>query len=148
MTHVTRRLTAKNRDQLRNPMLGNRVWATSTFLPSTYASEIEHRVWTNKCQLSQIDPRCKIVRRIELDNRCDKLQRSSVGARRHCQLSRPRTVQFITLRASTFLELSWYQTHFDDRYAVAKFSKSRVLSKVPDWSTHILEVPELPYNAV
>jgi len=27
MTHVTCRLTAKNRDQLRNPMLGNRVLA-------------------------------------------------------------------------------------------------------------------------
>ena len=27
MTHVTCRLTAKNRDQLRNPTLGNRVWA-------------------------------------------------------------------------------------------------------------------------
>jgi len=31
MTHVTCRLTAKNRNQLRNPTLGNRVWAT--FLP-------------------------------------------------------------------------------------------------------------------
>ena len=31
MTHVTSRLTAKNRDQLRNPTLGNRVWATYTF---------------------------------------------------------------------------------------------------------------------
>jgi len=31
MTHVTRRLTAKNRDQLRNPALGNRVRATFTF---------------------------------------------------------------------------------------------------------------------
>jgi len=31
MTHVTRRLTAKNRDQLRDPTLGNRVWATFTF---------------------------------------------------------------------------------------------------------------------
>ena len=31
MTHVTCRLTAKNQDQLRNPTLGNRVWAT--FLP-------------------------------------------------------------------------------------------------------------------
>ena len=31
MTHVTCRLTAKNRDQLRNPTLGNRVWATFTF---------------------------------------------------------------------------------------------------------------------
>jgi len=31
MTHVTFRLTAKNRDQLRNPMLGSGVWATFTF---------------------------------------------------------------------------------------------------------------------
>ena len=30
MTHVTCRLTAKNQDQLRNPTLGNRVWATFT----------------------------------------------------------------------------------------------------------------------
>ena len=28
MTHVTCRLAAKNRDQLRNRTLGNRVWAT------------------------------------------------------------------------------------------------------------------------
>jgi len=32
MTHVTCSLTAKNRDQLRNPTLGNRVWATFTFI--------------------------------------------------------------------------------------------------------------------
>ena len=31
MTHVICRLTAKNRDQLQNPMFGNRVWATFTF---------------------------------------------------------------------------------------------------------------------
>ena len=31
MTHVTCRLTAKNRDQLRNPTLGNRVWAAFTY---------------------------------------------------------------------------------------------------------------------
>jgi len=31
MTHVTCRLTEKNRDQLRKPTLGNRVWATFTF---------------------------------------------------------------------------------------------------------------------
>ena len=35
MTRVTYRLTAKNRDQLRNLTLGNRVWATFTFLPFT-----------------------------------------------------------------------------------------------------------------
>jgi len=32
MTHVTCMLTAKNRDQRRNPTLGNRVWAAFTFL--------------------------------------------------------------------------------------------------------------------
>jgi len=31
MTHVTCRPNAKNRDQLRNPTLGNQVWATFTF---------------------------------------------------------------------------------------------------------------------
>jgi len=37
---------------------------------------------------------------------------------------------------------------FDDRYAVAKFSKSSVWSKVPEGSTLIFEVPEFPYNTV
>ena len=32
MTHVTCRLTAKNRDKLRKHTLGNRVWAIFTFL--------------------------------------------------------------------------------------------------------------------
>jgi len=32
ITHVTCRLTTKNRDQLRNPTFGNRVLATFTFL--------------------------------------------------------------------------------------------------------------------
>ena len=38
MTHVTCRLTAKNRDQLRNPTLGNGVWSmgyTFTFFIMT-----------------------------------------------------------------------------------------------------------------
>jgi len=38
MTYVTCRLTAKNRDQLRNPTLGNQVWATCTFLVSVCLS--------------------------------------------------------------------------------------------------------------
>jgi len=38
MTHVTCRLTAKNRDQLRYPTLGNRVWVTFTFLHLSLAS--------------------------------------------------------------------------------------------------------------
>ena len=32
-SHVTCRLTANNRDQLWNPTLGNKIWATFTFLP-------------------------------------------------------------------------------------------------------------------
>ena len=43
MTHDTCRLTAKNRDQLRNPMLGNRVWATFTFLDPSQASDSDVR---------------------------------------------------------------------------------------------------------
>jgi len=36
MTHVTCRLTAKNRDYPRNPTLGNRIWAALLFtLPPT-----------------------------------------------------------------------------------------------------------------
>ena len=49
MTHVTRRLTAKNRDQPRNRTLGNRVWATFIFLPCTclFAScAVWAAVWT------------------------------------------------------------------------------------------------------
>jgi len=39
MTHVTCRLTAKNRDQLRKPTLGNRVSASFTFTTKTTDEE-------------------------------------------------------------------------------------------------------------
>ena len=39
MTHVTRRLTAKNRDRLRNPTLGNRVWENFTFIHISIGSQ-------------------------------------------------------------------------------------------------------------
>jgi len=44
MTHVTCRLAAKNRDQLRNPTLGNRVWATFTFLLSNAVTRLSVRL--------------------------------------------------------------------------------------------------------
>ena len=45
MTYFTCRLTAKNRDQLRNPTLGSRVWATFTFLqPAIVVSEAYERL--------------------------------------------------------------------------------------------------------
>jgi len=53
MTYVTCRLTAKNQDQLRNPTLGNRVWATFLFLVevmSANVSNIYHFLVGRKCQ--------------------------------------------------------------------------------------------------
>ena len=46
MTYVTCRLTAKNRDQLRNPTLSYRVWATFTFfIPSPPYPRASAVVW-------------------------------------------------------------------------------------------------------
>ena len=46
MIHVTCRLTAKNRDQLWNPTLGNRVWATFIFFTdTTQIAELDVRYW-------------------------------------------------------------------------------------------------------
>ena len=78
-----------------------------------------------------IDPHDNVVLWTALDDLCDKLQWSSVGARRYYQLSWSTTAQFITLWASTFLELS-------PEFA-AKF-KSEV--------TLFLKIPEFPYNIV
>jgi len=47
MTHVTCRLTAKNRDQLRNPMLGNRVWVTFTFFSAFLSLDLFSLMFTN-----------------------------------------------------------------------------------------------------
>ena len=52
MTHVTCRLTAKNRDQLRNPTLGNRVWATFTFFT------VGDRVWATFTYLNATSAFC------------------------------------------------------------------------------------------
>jgi len=148
MTDVTRRLTAMYRDHLRNPTLGNRLWATFFTRVSRYQKgkpiwilpkqetvsgsgtswairkqsaprsrqmtrpAPHHSVFTgrilflppnqqcqstegtgrrrsnkniieytvNKHQLWRIGPRDKIVLQTELDDLCDKLQWSSVGA--------------------------------------------------------------------
>ena len=53
MTHVTYRLTAKNRDQFRNPTLGNRVWATFTFfIADVQAAKI--KIKQNECEIKQM----------------------------------------------------------------------------------------------
>ena len=46
MTHVACRLTAKNRDQLRNPTVGNRVWATF------FSPPVKFRPVNSPCPLS------------------------------------------------------------------------------------------------
>jgi len=53
MTHVTYRLTAKNRGQLWNPMLGNRVQAT--FLRTLNPEKIRHK---NLTDLPTLPVRC------------------------------------------------------------------------------------------
>ena len=50
MAHVTCRLAAKNRDQLRNPTLGNRVWAT--FLPELVAASLVWSLSSLLCSVS------------------------------------------------------------------------------------------------
>ena len=44
MIHLTCRLTAKNRDQLHDPTLGNRVWATFTFYSTGRETSREGRL--------------------------------------------------------------------------------------------------------
>jgi len=51
MTHVTCRLTAKNRDQLRNPTLGSQVWATFTF---TLNIAVDERLQTSEIRLQDL----------------------------------------------------------------------------------------------
>ena len=58
MTHVTCRLTAKNRDLLRNPTLGNRLRATSAFLHVCVGAVLPrgaHAKLTHKSVLSVVN---------------------------------------------------------------------------------------------
>jgi len=54
MIHVTCRLTVKNRGQLRDPTLGNRVWATSTFFTRVSSVQFMRREQTLRDQYSQV----------------------------------------------------------------------------------------------
>ena len=49
MAHVICRLTAKNRDQLQNPPLDSRVWATFTFLRVKYGASLGNSPGGRKC---------------------------------------------------------------------------------------------------
>jgi len=57
MTHVTCRLTAKNRDQLRNPTLGSRVWATFSFFITCSVIDFPAQVRQDSVTLSWTAPK-------------------------------------------------------------------------------------------
>ena len=86
MTYVTCRLTAKNRNQLRNPTLGKRVRATFTFLTSYWKQEcrrlscyrrIKAGAWRNaNFQYTILDTAATVE---------DKLKRISLKCSRSCR---------------------------------------------------------------
>ena len=59
MSHVTCRLTTKNRYQLRNPTLGNRVWATCTFFTSSILICLKHRIRSRSLTIQTGQPGLK-----------------------------------------------------------------------------------------
>jgi len=61
MTRVTCRLTAKNRDQRRNPTLGNLVWATCTFFTLLYSHLLVFFMFRHKCVCRNIRERTYVV---------------------------------------------------------------------------------------
>jgi len=63
MTHVTCRLTAKNRDQLRKPTLGNRGWATFTFFTTATAE-----MASDQTELRDIQELTTTIRKTQLYN--------------------------------------------------------------------------------
>jgi len=70
MTHVICSLTAKNRDQLRNPTLGNRVWATFTFIGP-------YLIACRRCAGAEISSKIRlqaVVMSIDNDQEPDKKQ--------------------------------------------------------------------------
>jgi len=65
----------------------------------------------------------------KVDDLCDKLQRSSVGAWRYYHLRRRRSSYHAVHAWGDHLSRAKLTTRFDDRYAVVKFSKSGVSKK-------------------
>ena len=58
LTHVTCRLTAKHRDQLRNPTLGNLVWATFTFFTCGESAVMPVARYRVQCELVRCLKKC------------------------------------------------------------------------------------------
>jgi len=137
MTYVTCRLTAKDRNQLRNPTLGNRVWTTFTFL----------RRWTARrdvlvkllCVGTSCSTKPEQIEVMELEGHsrstCNKLCTFSRDAldRRRCYPQARRRRVLLTAPSTC---------------RGKKNSKSKVLGRVRGGNALIFEISEFPYDAV
>jgi len=76
MTHVTCRLTAKVRDQLRNPTLGNRVWAEAAAVYTEYAKSIvdsdDHDLSKRRHDTSVVGVSGSVVVRVAVNKHNDR----------------------------------------------------------------------------
>jgi len=73
MTYLTCRLTAKYRDQLRNPTLGNRVWAT--FYVTAVSGDLQ-RPASAKPVRAKADQKSKMVILSECVNKTENCKKS------------------------------------------------------------------------
>ena len=79
MTHSTCRLTAKNRDQLRNPTFGNRVWVTSVV-------KVDRRIrwhYTTTILRLRIGARLTRYRNCKFHNGCRTISQHADGISRY-----------------------------------------------------------------
>jgi len=79
MTHITCRLTAKNRYQFRNPTLGNRVWATFfTYLILSISAFVAYRITDYATVLYVLTFQQVLVRMIAYEIRRNHLIQATV----------------------------------------------------------------------
>jgi len=134
MTHATCRLTAKNRDQLRNPTLGNRVWATF-ISPSKAVFTVDELNWTDlTCyELTQFHD-ASLVTRVSFT----KL----IGCRAAVRAMRFSSIQFCSVRPWTRLNetdalklTSWMLAVHPDRPAcsTASVRNTRLCHSISVW---------------
>ena len=85
MTHITCRLTAKNRDQLRNTTLGNRVWAPFIFLSYSTVQPVNYCCTESSAESAEL----RVEFRLDADVVSDRRQ---CVARLHCRVHAARLV--------------------------------------------------------
>jgi len=93
--------------------------------------------------LSLIDLREKIVLLTEFDDLCDKLQSRASELGGIVNLVDRRRPSLGCLALIVHLSRAELITRLDDRYAMAKFSKSGVWSEVPEGSALIFEIARI-----